>query len=85
MAGAGGLGQYLHDSPKVPACFAKKLYAYGVGANSEDVGKGEIQPFVDGFAAAGYRLPALLTAIVTSLQFFKAAPPAPAKVSMNDH
>jgi hypothetical protein len=81
--GAGGLGQYLHDNPKVPACFTRKLYAYGVGASSEDVEKKTIQPFVDGFSASGYRLPALLRAIVTSPQFFAAPPPAPAKLSMN--
>jgi len=56
-----------------------------VGADSEEIAKGEVQPFVDGFTAAGYRLPALLNALVTSPQFFKAQPPAPAKLSMNDH
>jgi hypothetical protein len=78
-----GLGQYLHDNAKVPACFARKLYAYGVGANSEELEKRTIQPFVDGFAAEGYRLASLLKSIVTSPQFFSAAPPAPSKVSMN--
>jgi hypothetical protein len=81
-----GLGQYLHDNPKVPACFVRKLYAYGVGANNEDLEKRTIQPFLDGFTAAGYRLPALLKAIVSSPQFFSAPPPesAPSKLSMND-
>jgi hypothetical protein len=85
FVGAAGLGQYLHDSPKVPACFVRKLYAYGVGANSEEVEKGKIQPLLDGFTAAGYRLPALLKSLVTSPQFFEAPPPAPAKLSMNAH
>ena len=85
FVGGAGLGQYLHDNPKVPACFARKLYAYGVGANSEDVETSAIRPFLDGFTAGGYRLPALLRAIVTSPQFFSAPPPAdsPAKLSMN--
>ena len=80
-----GLGQYLHDNPKVPACFVRKLYAYGVGANSEDLEKSAVQPYLDGFVAAGYRLPPLLNAIVTSRQFFSAPPPAGAlsKVSLN--
>lgn len=81
--GAEGLGQYLHDNPKVPACFVRKLYAYGVGTSSEDVGKAAVQPFLDGFVAAGYRLPGLLKAIATSPQFFSAPAPAPAKLSMN--
>jgi hypothetical protein len=86
FTGAAGLGQYLHDNPKVPACFVSKLYAYGVGGNSEELEKRTIQPFVDGFTAAGYRLPALLKSIVTSPQFFSAPPPesAVSKLSMND-
>jgi hypothetical protein len=79
-----GLGQYLHDNPKVPACLVRKLYAYGVGANSEDLEKSTVQPYLDGFIASDYRLPSLLKAIVTSGQFFRAPPPAGAlsKVSM---
>jgi hypothetical protein len=85
FSGAEGLGQYLHDNPKVPACFVRKLYAYGTGADSEDVEKSVSQPLVDGFVAGGYRLPALLKSIATSRQFFGAPPPAdsPSKLSMN--
>jgi hypothetical protein len=85
FGGASGLGQYLHDNPKVPACFARKLYAYGVGADSEDVEKGAIQSFVDGFTAGGYRLASLLRSIATSPQFFRAPPPddSSRKLSMN--
>ena len=85
FAGAAGLGQYLHDNPKTSACFVRKLYAYGVGADSEDVEKGAIQPFVDGFSTGGYRLASLLRSMVTSPQFFTAPPPADnsRKLSMN--
>jgi len=76
FVGAAGLGQYLHDNPKVPACLVRKLYAYGTGANSEDLEKATIQPFQNGFVASGYRIPALLKSIVTSPQFFRAPPPA---------
>jgi hypothetical protein len=75
FAGGAGLGQYLHDNPKVPACFARKLYSYGVGASSEDVDlssfKGAYKKFVD----SGYRLRTLLKALATSPEFFSA--PAP--------
>lgn len=83
--GAAGLGQYLHDNPKASACFARKLYAYGVGADSEDISKGTVQPFVDGFTGDGYRLSSLLRSIATSPQFFGAPPPADSsrKLSMN--
>jgi hypothetical protein len=85
FSGGAGLGQYLHDNPKVPACFVRKLYAYGVGANSEELEKSTVQPFVDGFVAGGYRLSPLLNAVVTSPQFFRAPAPAngASKVSMN--
>jgi len=85
FVGGVGLGQFLHDNPKVPACFVRKLYAYGVGANSEDLEKNAIQPFLDGFVAGGYRLPSLLKSIVTSDQFFNAPSPAKSvsKLSMN--
>jgi hypothetical protein len=85
FSGGAGLGQYLHDNPKVPACFVRKLYAYGVGTNSEELEKSRVQPFLDGFTAAGYRLAPLLSAIVTSPQFFSAPSPSPApsKLSMN--
>ena len=85
FSGAEGLGQYLHDNPKVPACFVRKLYAYGTGADSEDVEKSASQPLLDGFVAGGYHVPALLKSIATSRQFFSAPPPAdaPSKLSMN--
>ena len=84
FSGAAGLGQYLHDNPKASACFVRKLYAYGVGADSEDVEKGRVQPFVDGFAAGGYRLASLLKSMATSPQFFSAPPPDNSrKLSMN--
>jgi len=83
--GGAGLGQYLHDNPRVPACFVRKLYAYGVGTSSEDVQTSTVRPYLDGFTSGGYRLPALLRSIVTSPQFFTAPPPADAaaKLSMN--
>jgi hypothetical protein len=83
--GAGGLGRYLHDNPKVSACFVRKLYAYGVGASSEDIPTSAVRPFLDGFTADGYRLSSLLKAVATSRKFFDALPPADgsSKLSMN--
>jgi hypothetical protein len=83
FVGAAGLGRYLHDNPKVPACFVRKLYAYGVGANSEEIDKETARPLLDGFVADGYRVAPLLKSLVTSEQFFSAPPPAPSKLSMN--
>lgn len=75
FVGASGLGQYLHDNPKTSACFVRKLFAYGIGADSEDVQKEAIAPFMDEFSANGHRLSSLLRSIATSPQFFSAPPP----------
>ncbi len=86
FVGATGLGKVLHDNPKVAACFARKMYAYGVGANSQRVSAAMVRTQLDSFAAGGYRLPVLLKALATSPQFFSAPPPeAPkAKTAMNE-
>jgi hypothetical protein len=85
FVGATGLGQVLHDNPKVAACFARKMYAYGVGASSERVSAAMVRAPLDSFTAGGYRLPVLLRALATSPQFFSAPPPeAPkTKTAMN--
>jgi hypothetical protein len=80
--GAGGLGQYLHDNPRVPACFVRKLYAYGVGASSEDIQTATDRSYLNGFTTGGYQVPALIKSNVTSPQFFAAPPPAPANPSV---
>jgi hypothetical protein len=75
FTGAEGLGQYLHDNPKVPACFARKLYSYGVGASSEDVDPSSFKTAYKSFVDGGYRLRTLLKALATSPEFFSV--PAP--------
>src|SRR5258708_37358825 len=76
FTGAQGLGQYLHDNPKVPACFARKLYSYGVGASSEDVAPSSFKAAYKSFVDGGYRLRTLLKALAVSPEFFSAPAPA---------
>jgi hypothetical protein len=76
FTGAQGLGQFLHDSPKVSACFARKLYSYGVGASSEEVNPSAFKAAYKTFADGGYRLRTLLKALATSPEFFSAPAPA---------
>jgi hypothetical protein len=85
FVGAQGLGRYLHDNPKVPACLARKLFAYGVGANSEDVDPSVFKIAYKTFVDSGYRLRTLLKAMTTSPEYFKADPPAvvQSKTAMN--
>ena len=77
--GAAGLGQALHDNPRFPACLARKLYAYGIGANSEDVKPAAFKTSYDAFVKDGYRLKTLIKTLANSPEFFRApAPSAPA-------
>lgn len=77
--GAAGLGQILHDDPKFTACFARKLYSYGVGANSEDVDPSSLKAAYKTFVDKGYRLRDLLRAVATSPEFFKVSSPQDAE------
>jgi hypothetical protein len=96
FTGAQGLGQVLHDNPNFPACFARKMFAYGTGANANLVTPPIYRGFLTPFIAAGYRVPALVKALTASPQFFSvpapamapaapaAAKAAPAKTALND-
>lgn len=70
-----GVGQYLHDNPKYPACLAKKFYAYSTGMNSEDVDAASIKAAYKAFAESGYRLRALIKGMIESPEFFNVAAP----------
>jgi hypothetical protein len=70
-----GLGQYLHDNPKFPACVAKKLYAYARGMDTEEVEASAVKPAFKAFADSGYRLRALVKGLVESPAFFNASAP----------
>ncbi len=76
--GAAGLGQILHDDPKVAACLVRKVYAYGVGQNSERLNKAAYADANQAFIDSGYRLRPLLRAIATSPAFFSVPAPVPA-------
>jgi hypothetical protein len=84
FTGAAGLGQYLHDNPRTPACLVRKVFAYGVG---RPVSLATDRDYLDGqakaFGAAGYSYPALLTSLASSPEFFKVGGPAqpPARVA----
>ncbi len=69
-----GLGQYLHDNPKFPACVAKKLYAYAKGMDTEEVEASAFKPAYKAFADSGYRLRTLIKGLVESPEFFTSSP-----------
>jgi hypothetical protein len=74
FSGAQGLGQYLHDNPRYPACVARRLYSYSRGARNSTVAD-----FPDAYRAfqnSGFRLRALLRSMALSDSFYAATPPA---------
>lgn len=78
FSGAPGLGQILHDDPKVAACLVRKVYAYGVGGNSETLKRTEYQDANQAFMDNGYKLRPLLRAVATSPTFYSVPAPVPA-------
>jgi len=74
--GAQGLGQYLHDSPRVPDCLVRNVYAYGVGRETDGKDEDYLANEVKAFAGNGYRFPDLMTQIASSPEFFRVVLPS---------
>jgi hypothetical protein len=85
FAGAEGLGKFLHDNPKYTSCIARKAYAYSRGENSEDVSASAFKAANKAFTDSGFRMRALLKAMVEDKDYFNAQPPettsAPTKLA----
>ena len=79
--GAEGLGKFLHDNPKYTACIARKVYAYSRGESSEDVAASAFKNANKAFADSGFRMRALLKAMVEDKDFFSAPPPETTKTA----
>lgn len=75
FAGAQGLGQYLHDNPRYPACVARKLYSYSRGLDSAKVRTNDFKDAYQAFQDSGFRLRALLKSLATSESFYAAPLP----------
>lgn len=73
--GAQGLGQYLHDNPRYPACVARKIYSYSRGLDSARVRTNDFKDAYQAFQDSGFRLRALLKSLATSESFYAAPPP----------
>ncbi|MBA2589125.1 MAG: DUF1592 domain-containing protein [Alphaproteobacteria bacterium] len=81
-----GLGQYLHDNAKFPACVARKLYAYGRGMDVEEVKPDQFRVAYKSFIDSGFRLRALIRGIGISPEFYAApAPVEEASVGLTKH
>ena len=73
FSGAQGLGQYMHDNPRYPACVARKLYSYSRGLKSSSVD--DFQDAYKAFQNSGFRLRALLKRMAVSDSFYAVRPP----------
>jgi hypothetical protein len=72
FSGAKGLGQYMHDNPRYPACVARKLYSYSRG-----LARSTVDDFPDTyktFQNSGFRLRALLKSMAVSDSFYAVGP-----------
>lgn len=80
FVGAQGLGRFLRDNPKYPACIARKLYSYAKGVNSEDVEPQAFKAAYKAFSDSGYHMRSLLKSMAVAADFYSApAPAVPAK------
>jgi hypothetical protein len=80
FSGAQGLGQYMRDNPRYPACVARKLYSYGRGLTRSTVD--DFQEAYKAFQDSGFRLRALLKSMALNDSFYAVGPPG--KASTND-
>jgi hypothetical protein len=74
FVGAQGLGEYLHDSPRYPACVSRRLHTYGRSARrwtTEEMADSNVA-----FAQSGYRLRTLLRSMAVREEFYAVAPAA---------
>lgn len=79
IEGAAGLGQLLHENPRVAACVVKNLYATGTGHAVEAPDKPAVAELTKAFAAGGYRLPAFMKTMAASPAYYRVRlAPAPA-------
>jgi hypothetical protein len=75
IVGAQGLGNFLHNDPRVPACIVRDVYAYGVGRRIDDREEDYLAEQAKVFASRGYRVPDLMAQIAASPEFFKVVIP----------
>jgi hypothetical protein len=75
LVGAQGLGKFLHDDPRVPACLVRNVYAYGAGRATGEQDGDYLSNQTKAFASDGYRLPDLMVQIASSPEFFKVVVP----------
>ncbi|MBB6094012.1 hypothetical protein HNQ60_002893 [Povalibacter uvarum] len=75
LEGAQGVGEYLRNEPRVPACLVRNVYQYGVGQKTVGRDRPYLAAQTEAFAASGYRFPDLVASVASSAEFFKVVTP----------
>ncbi len=75
IEGARGVGEYLRNEPRVPACLVRNVYSYGVGEKTYGRDRAYLAAQTEAFIASGYRFAALVQRIASSPEFFKVVAP----------
>ncbi len=79
----GELGQAVYQTPATTSCLVDRMTAYALGRTPTRMDVAWVAPLKEAFAKDGYVVPELMRRIATSLEFYRAAPPAePAKAAM---
>jgi hypothetical protein len=76
FTGASGLGEYLHDSPLVPACLVRNVHHYGAGRPPHHSEQAYLQRQTEAFAAGGYKIADLYRNILMDAEFLEVTVPA---------
>jgi hypothetical protein len=72
---AAGLGLAMRNDPAASSCIVGRLFDYGRGFRAQAADGAWLRSLNEKFAAANYRLPALLTTIATSKAFYAVSAP----------
>lgn len=70
FVGAKGLGDYLHDDPRIPSCLVRNVYAYGVAKAPGYQEREFLQQQASAFADNGFKFPELFKQIALTPEFF---------------
>jgi hypothetical protein len=75
IEGAKGVGEYLRNEPRVPACLVRNVYSYGVGQRTTGRDRKYLAAQTQEFIKGGYRFRDLMKRIASSPEFFKVVVP----------
>ncbi|PCJ22587.1 MAG: hypothetical protein COA96_13950 [SAR86 cluster bacterium] len=70
FTGAQGLGEFLHDDPRIPSCLVRNVFSYGVAQLPRYEDRDYLQEQTELFANNGYRISTLFEEIASTAEFY---------------